>query len=287
MNITDLKQQIEANSIQDLYIFTGEEDYLKRLYISKISSKLSLPCNFVQEESEIKPPGLFYPKQLYIIFNSKLKELNLRGNYGIVVCENLDKRTSFYKTNRQNVIEFKQAPVEQIISLIKKRVNLSNENCLDLASRCNNNLGIIDLELHKFTSYNPEFNDSDYFNLKNTFYDIVLDEITFDLSNAILEKKDILKYYSKCLQINQSVLGMLSAVYINITRLLQIKTSSTNVETSTGLTPFIIKKLLPYKNNYTVEELLKILNIIFEIDTGIKTGTIKQEFAFKYLLCKL
>ena len=287
MTIQDLKRNVEQSNINNLYVFTGEESYLKRHWVRKIGDNLNLNPIFIDNVENIKQGSLLEPVHLYIVYTNNIKDINLYNNYVIVICDDLDKRTSFYKQNKGNIVEFNKLDSNQLLTFINKKVNLNKENCLDLIHRCNSDLSLIDLELDKFLSYNENFSNEDYTNIKDTFFDVVLDDITFSLSNAILEKNNIMYYYNKCMQINQSILGMLNAVYINIRQLLQIQTSGKDIEKSTGLNYYVINKIRPNVGKYSNEELIHILNLIFKLDFDIKTGKIPQEIAFKYLLCEI
>ena len=287
MELQKLKSDIENNQINNLYIFDGEEHFLKMHYINKLKNALNLPVVFIENATDIKPNNLFNTKSLYVLNTSNIKELKIYNNFLVIICESIDKRTSFYKENKENIIEFNKLNENQLIQYIKKQnINLSHENYLDLLKKCNYDLGLIDLELHKFTNYNINFTDDDYNYIKNTTYDIINDDITFELVNSILNKKDILVNYNKCVEINQSVIGMLSALYINLKQLLQIQTSGKDIQQSSGLSTFVINKLLPYKNTFSNSQLLNMLELIFDIDIKIKIGKLDQTIAFKYFLSK-
>ena len=137
MTIQDLKRNVEQSNINNLYVFTGEESYLKRHWVRKIGDNLNLNPIFIDNVENIKQGSLLEPVHLYIVYTNNIKDINLYNNYVIVICDDLDKRTSFYKQNKGNIVEFNKLDSNQLLTFINKKVNLNKENCLDLIHRCN------------------------------------------------------------------------------------------------------------------------------------------------------
>ena len=112
----------------------------------------------------------------------------------------------------------------------------------------------------------------------------------FDLVSAILDRKvnktfDLLQ---QSYEVGEATMVMLSVLYNNAKAVLQIQTyEGNNLSKATGLTGWQIKNAKPHVGKYKDKELIRMLKLIQQIESGIKTGKIEDEFAMNYLLTKI
>ena len=70
-------------------------------------------------------------------------------------------------------------------------------------------------------------------------------------------------------------------------KLLHIQTSKSATVESTGLTKYAIYQANLRKNIYNEEQLTFILNLIIDLEQGIKNGTYEEPKVVDYLLAKI
>ena len=81
---------------------------------------------------------------------------------------------------------------------------------------------------------------------------------------------------------------MLSVLYNNAKAVLQVQSySGSNVSKGTGLTGWQIKNAKKHVGKYRDSELVRMMRIIQQTESGIKTGQIEDEIAMPYLLVRV
>ena len=119
-----------------------------------------------------------------------------------------------------------------------------------------------------------------------TIYEPPYDAI-FDLVDAILDRNvnrafDLLQ---QSYEVGEATMVMLSVLYTNAKAVLQVQTYNGNeITKATGLTGWQIKNAKPHVGKYDKHQLIYIVELIQEIESGIKTGRMEDEFAMQYLL---
>ena len=114
MNIAELKKDMKANNLAGLYIFTGEEIYIRNLYIEQI-----VDLGFIWKELPtvaelfksvgttklIQKPTLYvirddmdFIKQDSTVWDKLVAWVNNSVNKVILIYNNIDKRNKFFKT---------------------------------------------------------------------------------------------------------------------------------------------------------------------------------------------
>lgn len=273
MDIKLLKTDILSNNIPNFLIFEVYEYALAEQYIDYISSTINKPIKLYYSSKEVIYDIETNLKEdyLYIIYNDKsvisdediVKALiNSKRNI-IVYYTELDKRPSFYKNNKNYIVEFKKLDKNTLlayaIKLCKdKKCSIDQGKLITLIEYCNNDLGILINELDKiFTLEQENSNVLTKYLLEEGFIDYRETNI-FDFINLILNKdKKAFEYY---LRINESPVNILINLF-NISK-----------------KRFISSRNLFYKD---------VMKLSYNLYCRILSGTIDSSYSIKYLMLKV
>ena len=273
MDIKLLKTDILSNNIPNFLIFEVYEYALAEQYIDYISSTINKPIKLYYSSKEVIYDIETNLKEdyLYIIYNDKsvisdediVKALiNSKRNI-IVYYTELDKRSSFYKNNKNYIAEFKKLDKNTLlayaIKLCKdKKCSIDQGKLITLIEYCNNDLGILINELDKiFTLEQENSNVLTKYLLEEGFIDYRETNI-FDFINLILNKdKKAFEYY---LRINESPVNILINLF-NISK-----------------KRFISSRNLFYKD---------VMKLSYNLYCRILSGTIDSSYSIKYLMLKV
>jgi len=263
--------------------------------------------------SSFKITSMFAEKKLIILKNTfsdlkfceefleNIKSLEESKDI-IVVYEELepDKRTKFFKALQKNVKcqEFEcLSPVtlkKWVAQEFEKNNVKINLDALDLLVEfVKNNLWQMTNEINKLSNYKKgdlvKKEDVELLVKPNLENDIFK---TID-ALASKNKRLALSLLHKHLDNGDNSLYLLSMIAYQFRNLLIVKEMSdqggpaSGWQKKTGLHPFVVQKSYYLCNQFTIEQLKKIYQNIFQVDSDIKTGKIEPELALDLLLAKL
>lgn len=308
MNLIELQSQIKLNQLNSIYIFTGDEIAVQKIYINKIAQTSNLEIQYVDNlksiYNKLNINDIFNSKKLYIIIDDIdfIKEeklwnsINTNNNIIIFKFNTLDKRSKFYKQFENKIVEFNKLSNEILIKYIKKEINMSNENCESLIKICNNSYNQILLEMDKIVKYGKtQMVDTPYdfiFNILNNSgaFHKEISDITFEFIEKVLKRQynNIFDLRKKLIQIGESNIKLLSLLYTNFKTVLLIQSCDSNdICKTTGLQYYQVKYNQDKLNYYSIGELVNALKIIQKTEEGIKTGKIDEDISIDYVLCNI
>lgn len=210
--------------------------------------------------------------------------------------DTVDERTKFFKELKKKVkcqeFEFLQPAVlaKFIFSEFEKRGNKINSDAISLLlSSVGNNLWQMEKEIEKLSNYKKggivEKKDVELLVKPNIENDIFK---TID-ALASKNKKDALTYLHKHLDGGDNSLYLLSMIAYQFRNLLSIKELMELKKplNNSGLHPFVVKKTSYLCNYFSMPQLKKIYQKIFEMDADIKVGKIDPELALDLLVSEI
>lgn len=167
MDVSILKAKIKSNKIPSYLIFTGSEWEVQKIYIQQIAKVTDSDVVRIDSISSIynklKNKSFISKSVCYVVRddkdlmeNEKLQQqLNslLGDNILIHLITSVDKRTKFYSTYKDKIIEFEPLKPEILKKYIKKQIDLSDKNCQILIDICESDYGRILLEIDKIRRY--------------------------------------------------------------------------------------------------------------------------------------
>lgn len=212
MNLQELQKQIINKQLNNIYIFTGEEIAVQKIYINKIAEINNLEIQYVEDfksiYNKLNVNDIMNIKKLYVIIDDieytkqeKVwqEKINANGNILIFKFNELDKRSKFYKQFENDIVEFNKLSDEILIQYIQKETILNKENCKKLINICNSNYNQILLEIDKLKNWDYYIangdvlpNDDNRFQLLEKFgaFHKEISDITFEFIEKVL-KRDI------------------------------------------------------------------------------------------------
>lgn len=310
MEVADIKAHIKTKQFKPLYIFSGTEWKVQRIYIDTISTASGRPLYYVDSiadiygklnnKSFIKNASVYVIRDdKEIIQNEKLQaqlETLLGDNILILLLTTVDKRTKFYKTYKDLIVEFTALKPDILCKYLQKEIDLSNTNCNKLMEACEYDYGRCLLEIDKIKNYAKATKAEDMSNnvfelllFNGTIYQPPKDAI-FDFVDAVLDVQlnETFNLYRQCLEVKEAVMVMISVLYNNARAVLQVQSCESNdISKSTGLTGWQIQNAKKHLHKRSTGELINILKICQECQQGIVTGTIEEEFVMDYILVNL
>lgn len=310
-DLPELKRQIRENSLKPLYLFYGNEVYLKDAYINEI--KKAVPDNGFEDFNRIVLKGtdisfeeydeawdsfpMMADRRLIIISGSGIfgrvkeeqkdfwKERLSRCSEDTVVIfneESVDKRGVIYKAFAKNgmAVEFETPDMPELVTFItgqclRAKRKIRREHARLIAERCGDDLQSIVNELNKLFDYcGEEITKSDV----EAVVSKSLNVRVFDLTDAIMDRdaKKAAELLSELQNDGDRAFSVMYLILSNVTKLLKTKlsgsTNSTEVSRLIGVKEFIARKYISSAAKFSEEALAEMAARIPEIDYEIKLG---------------
>lgn len=318
MLIQELQQSIINNDLffkyGDKLIFTGEETYLQKTYINQIAkvtnSKVIYSETYLEIKRAVTTTTMMDSNKVFVIRNSNEFTKNpdlyknivcAKGKYLILIFDKLDKRGTFFKENESEICEFEKMTDIQLLRVIRKNYKslegLSDENCYKIIDLVNRDYGRLLLELDKLKTmlnilevegmeagYDADSNEWFEFLMNDGLIHQDINNDTFQLVDAILNKDCINSYLLlKNAKIGEfDIFSLMGLLYTNYKNTLLYKCSK-----DVNLSGFIKNKINQFKDKYNIKELINKMQIIQDIEQGIKLGKIDAEISDEILLIRL
>ena len=306
MEIATIQKQIRDKSVDNFYIFTGDETAVQKIYVDKIAECKGL--NIIRADSvsdimvKLHNRTFICNNNCYVIRNDSdfLKAetswdkviSSIGNNIFILIYDNIDKRGKFYKRFTDTIAIFEHLGEDILTKYIQKHINLSVDNCKILIDVCENDYSRILLEIDKIQQYLLTIQnssvDSVFEKLLNdgTIYRPPKDAI-FDMVDSVCKGRiiDTYRLYSDYKGVNENPLAIITVLYNNMKQLLQVQScKDTDIAKTTGLNSWIIQQTKQKIGAYTISELVNALRLIQATETKIKTGEMEQDIVIDYIL---
>jgi DNA polymerase-3 subunit delta len=271
-------------------------------------------ADFEDFKREIETVSMFKEKKLIILKNAfsavefeksllDCKNNLLKDKENIIVFfedGKADSRKSFFKFLEKNSKsqEFKSLSALQLLAFAKKEfekygVKIQNEALGQLVIFCGSDLWRLFNEIKKLAAFKVKDKIREV-NLKDVEL-MVNSEIETDIFKTIdaiarKNKKQALGLLYSHLEDGDSVPYLLSMINFQFRNLLLIKdllekrTQYHLIAQKSGIHPFVVRKSYELCEKFTLPEIKKIYQKIFEADINIKTGKIEPQTALDLLI---
>jgi len=309
MDVATLKSHIKLKTFPTFLIFSGPEWKVQEIYIKQISKVTGKEIKRVDGISNIyqqlKNRSFVSKPVIYIVRDDKelMQNEKLQQNLSTLLADNMlihvltsvDKRTKYYKTYKDTIVEFEQLSDAILKKYIKKEISLSDKNCQVLIDICEHDYGRILLEIDKIKQMcRIQYDCTDdevveHLIKDGTIYEPPYDAI-FDLVDAILDRKVNLAFdlLQQAYDVGEATMVMLSVLYNNAKAVLQVQSyEGDSISKGTGLTGWQIMNAKKHLNRYSEKELIYIVQLVQKVESGIKTGKMEDEFAMQYILARV
>ncbi len=327
MRYQDLIREIETGKIKPVYLFSGEEEYLKEEALKRIKKTL-VRLEFSQfnydllsgkeiSGTELLNKLLTLPvgegKRLIVIrdaqkLNPSAKEriIEYLENPSQTSClilwaPKVDLRKKFYTTIEKQGESVTFYPlrnrelslwVRNYLSQRKKKISADALNLL--LERVGNNLGEMAGELEKLLIHigkRDEINLEDVESLVGTVKTYTI----FELTDAIGKKreKETLGILSRMLDEGTSTTEILYMIVrqfrllLRTKNLLEKKFSENKITPALALKPFVVKNLVSQAKNFSLEKLIESFGNLLQAEVEIKSSIKTPRIVLELLILKL
>ena len=321
-----IEEDIRSGSFSGVYLFYGEEDFLKRFYGEKLKDALvdkedTINLNFWKgsdvDVNELIGQAMTMPffaeHRLILLENTGLFKKggdsladflpDMPEETVLVFCETeVDRRSRLYRQvqKRGVVHECKRQNEETLSNWILRKVHREGKQIQRSAMRllldltCHD-LNIIETETEKllcYTADRPEIMLEDV----RAVITVQAEHRVFDLANAIAssQAEKALQLYHDLLFEKQTPIGILAMLSRHYQQLLMVKEfreqgyDVNTISEKTGLQGFAVRKNLGQVSGCTAAELEDDLRRMAETDEAMKSGRMgDKEAAVELLLLEL
>lgn len=308
MNIAELKKDMKANNLAGLYIFTGEEIYIRNLYIEQI-----VDLGFIWKELPtvaelfksvgttklIQKPTLYvirddmdFIKQDSTVWDKLVAWVNNSVNKVILIYNNIDKRNKFFKTFEENTVKFEKLSETVLLKYVQKEADISRENALDLIHRCDSNFNLCLLELNKVIMFSLSNNIS----IDEAYKKCCADRVVLDLPKESLEKyitAVMNKDFSLAIEISNDFdfteeppLKILAFLYNSFEVLFAVVAYESGLslkKNESGANFWAVKNAEIFGIKWQIKQVRDMMDFIQFLESGIKMGIVSADAAIPML----
>lgn len=308
MNIAELKKDMKANNLAGLYIFTGEEIYIRNLYIEQI-----VDLGFIWKELPtvaelfksvgttklIQKPTLYvirddmdFIKQDSTVWDKLVAWVNNSVNKVILIYNNIDKRNKFFKTFEENTVKFEKLSETVLLKYVQKEADISRENALDLIHRCDSNFNLCLLELNKVIMFSLSNNIS----IDEAYKKCCADRVVLDLPKESLEKyitAVMNKDFSLAIEISNDFdfteeppLKILAFLYNSFEALFAVVAYESGLslkKNESGANFWAVKNAEIFGIKWQIKQVRDMMDFIQFLESGIKMGIVSADAAIPVL----
>lgn len=315
-SLIDLKKELrDGNLTQNLYIFTGEENYIRRLYYLKIGE---IYGNLKSLETvstlfkELEKKQLFAAKTAYIVYNDmeflkqkeKVYERLVRlckKHVVILVFEEIPEKGPFRTILEDYITVFNKVSDDIAVKYVTREYPIKDKLLAQkIAFNCDNSYNNIIEEMNKYKwfkkqeQYEEEMNQQDCDDAVDAmtyaylFYDRKVLPTPREFANAFLKRdgRQLAEYIT--LLKEQNILGYLPELYNTIVLALYLKvygkydggTRAYNAGEYWGR----VKEIRDFNISYNKNDLLDIRYLLYQLDLDVRSGKMKAELAWDWLI---
>ncbi len=309
MLISELKNNIVSNNIQNFYIFTGEEEGIMDIYIRQIAKKLGLTirwANSVEDVSkQLNLKSLVKVRYLYLVRQDKAVKTQenlwdflknkIVGNYVILIEPTLDKKLRFTKFFEDCTVKFEKLSTDMLTQYGKRKCpELPVANLQQVAEWCGNSYLRYMNELDKIVTLSKATGITPLASLVKLEEDGgIYKEREFDVfkyTNLILTRNAFGCYrdleYVKSQNCEILIVSLLASTFRNLV-LLKNDGGGKGVCERTGLTSWQIKCTSDVDEYFTLDESESNMLFMQETETKLKTGVLDPGVALNYILAEI
>lgn len=309
MELAQLMTRISNGSVPHFLILYGEEQTILDIYIQNIAQTIEgkiIPAQKVSNAvKQVGKKSLDKSRKIYTITDDpefikneeiwKIVKSYFKKDYVILRYHSLDKRSAFFKKNKENIVEFSKLSNEVLTQYIQRDLpDLSDDKAMFLINYCNGDYGRILLEVDKIKQYSSIRTDLtvdscfDQLDKQGLFHKEIGD-ITFELTDAVLGGYPDLaiKKLEEANRKGEPAMMIASILYKGFRNLLAYQGLGNNKKGAmerTGLTKGELWGCNKNMGGYSLSELRRNMLFCQKVEAGIKMGKVDEDIALDYLV---
>jgi DNA polymerase III delta subunit len=309
MELSELHNRIVKNKIPHICVFCGPEGAVMNIYLNNIAAKLGVDAVKVDTVADVvqrvNNRSLVTAKALYVVRGDdkfitadtawdKVRQA-VQADYLVLIYGVLDKRTKFYKSFTEELVEFERLSPEVLEKYVQKRISVSESYAGELVEMCGKDYNRIMLECDKIHTFATAqaISDAEAMEIlldRKLIYADPKDAI-FNLVDDICQRraKDAFYDWDNAKAVGENSLAIIKVLYSNLRSMLIVMTAGNGpgICERTGLTSWQVKLAKEKLGAYSEDELIKAINCVRWVERGIKTGGIEERYAIDYILVNL
>lgn len=321
----NLNEDLKNGTFRRVYLFVGEEEYLKQLYRQRITDALVPevpPINLtIYSGKETDPMELikkaeehpFFADWRLIVaentgfFKSAPDELvNYMGEILettvlVFIEDDADKRGRLYKAIKKygRVVEFgrqdERTLTRWILGMVRKEDKQITEGAVRLfLEKEGDDMERILMELEKLFSYTLNRSEITAEDVEAVCSTHIQNRI-FDMIRAVADgkQKQAMDMYYDLLALKEPPLRILFLLARNFNQLLQVKElrnagyDQDAIAGRLGLAPFVVRSLARQAGAFSAEGLRESVGECVELEEAVKTGGMEDRMSVELLLIRL
>lgn len=305
-SLVDLKKELKDGVVNNLYIFTGKENLIRKIYYQKIGE---LYGNIKYLESvqdlykELEKKSLFQLKLVYVVYNDmeylkqkekvyeRLIELS-RKHCVVLIYDEIPEKSIFKKVFEDYITTFNYVTNDIAIKYVNKE---NHQIKLDFAKRiaynCFNSYNNIVEEMNKYNHYVENHNDViDAMTYACLFMDRKEIPTPKQFADAFITRDSYLlaEYYNIIKKNECNILSYIPELYNTVNIFIYLKiygkwdggTKAYNAGEYWGR----VKEIRDYRVPYTKNDLLDIRWALDKLDKDIRSGRMPAQYAWEWLI---
>lgn len=313
MELAQLMTRISSGSIPHFLILFGEEQTILDIYIQHIAQAVEgkiIPAKKVSNAvKQVGKKSLDKSRKIYTITDDpdfikneeiwKIVKSYFKKDYVILRYHSLDKRSAFFKKNKENIVEFSKLSNEVLMQYIQRDLpDLSDDKAMSLINYCNGDYGRILLEIDKIQQWRNHYTDADDLPSADSAFKLLdkqgmfhkeIGDITFELTDAVLGGYPDLaiKKLEEANRKGEPAMMIASILYKGFRNLLAYQGLGNNKKGAmerTGLTKVELWGCNKNMGGYSLSELRRNMLFCQKVESGIKMGKVDEDIALDYLV---
>ncbi len=320
-----INEDIKSGEFARLYLFCGEEEYLKRQFLKNLTEALVDPSdsmNYAVFKTDAAKADdivqtcqslpFFADRRVCLVDDSgffkkgnetveKLLE-ELPDTTVLIFCEReVDKRTKIYKAADKagKVLSFETPSEGDLINWIRKLFKDEDVTCDDTAvftllSAVGHNMTALRNEVDKLIGYSMETKRISEADVHALCISQAENKI-FEMIDAISERnsKKALSLYADLLSLREPMMRILYLITRQYRILEEARfalgtgADKAQIAKLTGVNSYYMGKYISIANRYTEKELIAAFDRCQQADNNIKTGREKDQLAVELLIMDL
>lgn len=296
-SFSKLKKELDEGKKREFYVFVGEEKELIRRYIKRVDEKAVTLDTLEQLMTRITNTGLFAEKSTFVLKdNEEIQKVDiekivkrLKGNKLILVYSEIDRRKKFFKDVADYIVEFNKFTDNQLIAYIQKQLPISSELAYIIAKVCDNDIGRIEIEIHKLQHVGKDIT----IELLEDLLTAPAEDRIFEMIDSVASKNKQRAFdiYNDLVQLGESPIKIISLLYTKFKQLFLVQNYYSlpehEIVNKTGLKygqVMFTKKLV---GAFSTGRLLSILKDIQKTEVAVKTGKEDINLATEMLILRI
>lgn len=310
MNCTTLTKSFKAELDKSrFFIFVGSEWHVQNVLLSYAEKQgfEKTTADSVTKALSLLKGSLRRCRRLFIIrddieylkdekrWKTIVEALKTKSDAVVLIYREYDKRSKFYKQNKDFIYEFDGLTRSSCATQIRKLAELYEQDSELLADLCGCDLGRAATELNKLKHLRENFaKEGVRKTISNLFResvesDLILSElpdITFDFVNAIASRnvKRLSDLRELAFEAEEPAIKTLSILYTTFRQILGVQESKNFAK---EMNPWQLKKIKALTGIFDESEIIQYMTLIDRTICNIKSGLMDENVAVDYVIVKI